>query len=444
MRQSFCMIWNTLRYLITFFLPAFYKRIQVKNLAELNVKGPVIIAMNHPNAFTDPIYIAYLSYPLRVSYLARGDAFKPGLVSYLLEKIGIVPIFRIQDGGKEGLKKNDETYQRVNQLLARNSKIIVFAEGLCIQERRLRPLKKGVARMVFGAYEAINNDNLMVIPIGVNYNQPDKFRSNVFYNVGKPIYVKDFIEEYKQNPAKTQNRFLQQLEPKMKELITHINDKKNDATVLFVEELCKRDLLEQKGLNYKNLEHDFIVLKELTEKVNGAAENKPELVHEFTTEAKAYFRELENNRLRDWLINPNQNKRITALTILFRYLLLLLGSPLYLAGVIGNYLPLFLTHKITKKSIKHAEFYSSIAIGVGMVLFWINYLLWFFIVYLFSPSVLWPFSICFILAMCAWYSLYYHPFALKTFGMSRILKNKALANTLARKREKLLSLINKF
>lgn len=99
------MIWNTLRYLITFFLPAFYKRIQGKNLSELNVKGPVIIAMNHPNAFTDPIYIAYLSYPLRVSYLARGDAFKPGLVSYLLEKIGIVPIFRIQDGGKEGLKK---------------------------------------------------------------------------------------------------------------------------------------------------------------------------------------------------------------------------------------------------------------------------------------------------------------------------------------------------
>lgn len=252
--------------------------------------------------------------------------------------------------------------------------------------------------MVFGAFEAINNDKLMVIPIGVNYNQPDKFRSNVFYNVGKPIYVKDFIEDYKQNPAKTQNRFLQQLEPKMKELITHINDKKNDTTVLFVEELCKKDLLNEKGLDYKNLEHDFIVLKELTEKVNNAAENKPDLVDDFTTEAKAYFRELENNHLKDWLINPKQNKGVKPVTVLVRYLLLLFGFPIYLTGLIGNYIPLLLTHKITKKSIKHAEFYSSIAIGVGMVLFWINYLLWFlsctsFLLLFYGPSpfvLYWP------------------------------------------------------
>jgi len=107
------MIFHTLRYLISFILPVFYKRTQVKNMDNIRIKGPVIIAMNHPNAFTDPVYFTYLSYPQRVSYLARGDAFKPGLISYILEGIGIVPIFRIQDGGKDGLKKNDETYSRV-------------------------------------------------------------------------------------------------------------------------------------------------------------------------------------------------------------------------------------------------------------------------------------------------------------------------------------------
>ena len=83
------MIWHTLRYLLSFLLPVFYKRTQIKNLDAITAKGPVIIAMNHPNAFTDPIYIAYLAYPQRVSYMARGDAFKPGLIAYLLEKIGI-------------------------------------------------------------------------------------------------------------------------------------------------------------------------------------------------------------------------------------------------------------------------------------------------------------------------------------------------------------------
>ena len=438
------MVWNTLRYLISFFLPVFYKRTQIINLKNIEVKGPVIIAMNHPNAFTDPFYLSYLCYPLKISFLARGDAFKPGFIAYFLEKIRVVPIFRIQDGGKEGLKKNDEAYRRVNHLLSKNGKMIVFAEGLCVQERRLRPLKKGVARMVFGAYEAIKSDNLIVVPIGVNYNKPDKFRSNVFYNVGEAILVKDFIADYEENAARGYNKFLQVLEPKMKELITHINDKQNDEIVYQVEELCKKDLIKERGLNYKNLEHDFRILKELTEKINEVAANKPELLEEFNPLAKDYFKKLEKNKLKDWLINPNQNKQVTRVNIILRFCLLLIGLPFYAVGLIGNYIPLLLTHKLTKKNIKNKEFYSSIAIGIGMFLFWINYIIWFTVIYALSSTVLWPFSLCLILIMCGYFSLYYHPFMKKTQGMIRILGNKELSEKLAIERKKLISLINKF
>src|SRR3954470_11109789 len=160
------MIWHLIKYWLSFFLPSFYKRIQAHNIRHLMTDDPVIIAMNHPNAFTDPIAFTYVSYPMRLYYMARGDAFKPGIISWLLERIGIVPIFRIQDAGKEGLLKNDEAYRRVNHLLGKNGKVMVFAEGLCIQERCLRPLKKGVARMVFGAYEYLQDDRLKVVPVG--------------------------------------------------------------------------------------------------------------------------------------------------------------------------------------------------------------------------------------------------------------------------------------
>ena len=439
-----CMIWQTLRYLITFFLPSFYKRIQAKNLKNVQVNGPVIIAMNHPNAFTDPIYFCYVYYPWKSFFLARGDAFKPGLISYLLEAMGVVPIFRMQDAGKEGLKKNDESYQRVNYLLRKGSKIIVFAEGLCVQERRLRPLKKGVARMVFGAYEALNSDKLVVVPIGVNYSKPHRFRSNVFYNVGEPIPVKDFIPEYTQNPAKTYNTFLQVLEPKMRALITHIEDRQNDELVYQVEELCKKDELMSQGLDYTNLEHDFRVLTRLTEKVNAAARTNPELIAELKPLSRSYFKELEQSKLKDWLINPKQNKNVTWPVFTVRLMLLVMGAPIYVGALVGNYFPFILAHMLTKKNIKNIEFYSSIAIGSGMFLFWINYILWFTVIYTFSPSVLWPFCMCFLFALSAWFSLYYHPFMKKTFGMARILKNKPLALKLGRDREKLLSLINKF
>ncbi len=438
------MIWHILRYWVSFLIPTFYKRIQGKNIDQLRVKAPVIIAMNHPNAFMDPVAMTYVAYPPRLNYLARGDAFKPGLISWLLERIGIVPIFRIQDGGKEGLKKNEEAYRRVNHLLGKNAKVMVFAEGLCIQERRLRPLKKGVARMVFGAYEHLNNDKLLVVPVGVNYSQADKFRSTLFYNVGQPLYVKDFIDAYQQNPAKGQNLFLQALEPKMKELITHIDDKSNDEAVYFYEDLCKKDLIREKGLNYKNLSHDFDVLSDMTRRVNMTAKSNQALLDEFKEKAKAYFSELRKNGLRDWIINPKQNQQVSPFFLGVRCLVLILGAPFYLLGMLGNFPPLIGSHLLTKKIIKFKEFYASIALGLGIFLFLLNYLFWFLLVYTFSPNLLWPIITCLSFGLSGWFCLYYHPFALKTFGITRALKQKALVQKLSNTRRDLLSLINKF
>ena len=93
------MIWHLLKFWTSFLLPVFYKRIQVKNMENLKLHGPAIIVMNHPNAFIDPVAISMTCYPPQLKYLARGDVFKPGLASWFFEKLGIVPIFRIQDGG---------------------------------------------------------------------------------------------------------------------------------------------------------------------------------------------------------------------------------------------------------------------------------------------------------------------------------------------------------
>jgi 1-acyl-sn-glycerol-3-phosphate acyltransferase len=174
------MLWHILKYYMCFVIAAFFKRSQIKNAHHFKVKGPVILAVNHPNGFMDPIVLSTLGYRPRLRYLARGDAFKKGLVTAMLESLGIIPIYRIQDGGKEGLKKNDATYERVNTLLNKNKKIMIFAEGLCIQERRLRPLKKGVPRMIMGIMESGKLDDLIVVPVGINYTDPSQFQRYSF------------------------------------------------------------------------------------------------------------------------------------------------------------------------------------------------------------------------------------------------------------------------
>lgn len=439
------MIWHIIRYWISFVIPVFYKRIQGRNIKNIQGKNPVIIAMNHPNAFTDPILITHLSYPIKVRYLARGDAFKPGFAAWFLGRLGIVPIFRIQDGGREGLKKNDDAYRMVNRLLKKNCKIIVFAEGLCVQERRLRPLKKGVSRMIFGAYEYLGDNNkLTVVPVGINYSKADKFRSNVFYNVGDPIPVKDYIADFKENPAKANNNFLQLLAPKMKDLITHINDPANDETVLQVEIIRKKDILKERKLTFRDLHNDFIVLKELTEKVNNVAEKQPELLNEFKDKAKIYFDTLKKNNLRDWLFSPRQKYKHSAFHLFIRTFLFVIGLPAFIVALVGNYIPYKLTEKITGKIVKHKEFYSSFAIALGMIFFMINYVLWFTITYSFSESVITPILLVSAILACSWIGLYYYPFTKKTMGIYRIIKNKALYKDLFEKRKELVSLINKF
>ena len=91
---------------MSFAFPVFFRRMQIKNASRIREKGPMFIAMNHPNAFMDPMTFSWLVFHPRTRYMARGDAFKKGFARWALESMGIVPIFRLRDGGYENIKKN--------------------------------------------------------------------------------------------------------------------------------------------------------------------------------------------------------------------------------------------------------------------------------------------------------------------------------------------------
>ncbi len=436
------MLWHIFKYYLCFVIAIYFKRSKIKNAKSIKVKGPVIIAMNHPNAFMDPIAFTTLVFPPRVRYLARGDAFKKGIVTTLLESFGIIPIFRIQDGGKEGLKKNDETYDRVNTLLKNNQKIIIFAEGLCIQERRLRPLKKGVPRMVFGAMDAHNLKDLTVVPVGINYTDPSQFRGTLFCNVGEPIKISDYMAAYKEAPAKTMNQFLADLAPRMKELIININHKHNEEVIAHIEEVYRTKYYKQHKYSIKNLEHDFLFSTKVVDVINKAEENKPEAVKELHHKTAHYFDVLKKHNLKDWLINPSKQNSINYGLAILRLLFIIITFPIYLRGLLGSYLPYKLTHLITSKKVKAIEFKASFNMGIGAFLFLFYYLLQFFLVKAFAPNPWWAVLAVFVSVLSSLFCLYISPFRKKTWGIFRILKLKSaqpdLVNMLAHQRKDII------
>jgi 1-acyl-sn-glycerol-3-phosphate acyltransferase len=173
----------------------------------LQLKGPVLLAANHPNSFLDSVIIDTI-FEQPVWSLARGDAFKKKFFARILQSLKILPVYRTSEG-VENLSENYKTFEACIALFRDNGLVTIFSEGKCINEWHLRPLKKGTARLAIKAWE--ENIPLTVLPVALNYNSFTRFGKNMFINFGEPITVKDIhIKEPDGLRYQAFNKLLQQ------------------------------------------------------------------------------------------------------------------------------------------------------------------------------------------------------------------------------------------
>ncbi len=166
----------------------FYCRhISISNKAPLLSNGPLLLACNHPNSFLDAIIIATL-FKRPVYSLARGDVFANKLTGKILAVLNILPVYRISEGAGN-LEHNYKTFDDCMDIFRRNGIVLIFSEGLCVNEWHLRPLKKGTARLVLSAWDA--GIPLQVMPTGINYHAFKKFGKNIQLNFGERITKND-------------------------------------------------------------------------------------------------------------------------------------------------------------------------------------------------------------------------------------------------------------
>src|ERR1035437_671148 len=244
------MLWYYLRLTLSFAFPVFFRRMQMKNSKRIRQKVSMFLAMNHPNAFMDPVTLSWLLFYPRTRYMARGDAFKKGFVAWAMHSMGIVPIFRLRDGGYGNIKKNFDSFETAYGLLDKRQKIMVFAEGICVQERRLRPIQKGTAKMSFAYLDRGGYDDLKIIPIGVNYSTPSKIRGDLFIQVGAPIVVKDYYEDYKKQPGQAIVKLTAHIQEKLKPLVPSLLHKENDILIEQLQPIFKKQFIEDHKLNF--------------------------------------------------------------------------------------------------------------------------------------------------------------------------------------------------
>lgn len=167
----------------------FCRKIIVNKPAVLKMKGPLLLACNHPNSFLDGIILDIL-FDEPAWALARGDVFKKPLHIKFLKAIKLMPVYRTSEG-PENLHTNYKTFDACKEIFQDNGIVQIFSEGKCINEWHLRPLKKGTARLAISSWE--NNIPLLVLPVGINYSSFRRFGKNVYINFGDIIRKEDIL-----------------------------------------------------------------------------------------------------------------------------------------------------------------------------------------------------------------------------------------------------------
>ncbi len=177
------MLYRILKVWVKFCLRIFFRRIIVTKPALLSANGPLLIAANHPNSFLDALIIDVL-FKQPVWSLARGDVFKNKKVVRLLTSLRILPVYRISEG-VENLNTNYETFDACQEIFRRNGLVLIFSEGLCVNEWHLRPLKKGTARLALSSWN--EGIPLQVLPVGINYSKFFDIGQDVYVHIGRPL-----------------------------------------------------------------------------------------------------------------------------------------------------------------------------------------------------------------------------------------------------------------
>lgn len=118
---------------------------------------------------------------------------------------------------------NEEIFEAAKDILLKGGTMGIFPEGTHGLKYKIRPLKKGFARIAFLAEEAADfNLNVQVVPIGIHYESHFFPSGRTLIRFGKPIRVADFKEAYMQDPNIALGEVTEKLSDGLKSIVLHI------------------------------------------------------------------------------------------------------------------------------------------------------------------------------------------------------------------------------
>lgn len=382
---TFFMLYPFAKILMTTGLRFFYRHIHVTGLENIPAKGPVIIIANHASSLMDAALLGILL-KRQAYFFARGDVFVNRPVQTLLYWLHMMPVHN-HERGRNTIEANRDSFSDGQQILSKGGIVVFFPESTSHTERQLWPFRKGVFRLAFKT--AADNGfsfEIPIISIGITYEHATAGRTEVQVHAGKPLLLSAYKKAYEENPAATLLRISKDAYRVMYQKVLHIENKNRLQTAEHCFIINRNNYSSKKPAwkihSEKQLEQERFICQRINNVTGPVFEN-------IEQQSAVYFNELQKNQLEDKTLSPafsfGSGKKI----------LLWLGFPLYVAGIIVNGVPVLIARLIVDNKVYRPDFYSWIFVACYAVL----YFLWLTLLLILSLFWGWPYTISLLIVM---------------------------------------------
>lgn len=360
------MLYRLLKILIGIGTRLYYKEIKIKNSKFLDHDGPMIIIANHPNSMMDGWIIAQVcNQPIH--FLAKATFFNTPLKRKFLNSLNMIPINRKVDSHTAGVK-NEDSFDACYKVLEEGKTLVIFPEGNSILERQLRELRTGTARI---SLEVENRNggklNLKVVPMGLFYSKAEKFRSSVLVNVEQGLFPADHLEEYKENNSVAAKRLTEKFRVHLERVLITTESSEQEKLIEDIFEII-RDVKTN-----NNVEENTHLLKSIKDKLEGIQLVQPYLVEEIQNLVNSIQWQSQKLQIKTEFLNKRFRSKLFLTQLIVSVLILLLGLPLFIFGILHSILPFKGTESLMPKLVKNVEYYAPIAVLLGLVFYPLNY-----------------------------------------------------------------------
>ena len=347
---------------LNYTLRIFYPRMDFVNSPK-EFFGSTIYVSNHPASFMDPISIASLRRPI-IFFMTRSDVFTKWTKPFLWA-CQMLPIYRQHDG-EDTKKKNEEVFEKAGKVLKGGRNLLIFGEGFTddVFIRRLKPVKKGAARIGFKTLENLNwEKKIYICPMGVNYSSPNQMRSDYLICYQDKFCLNDYRDLYQENPNKAINDVTKRIEEGIQRSITYVEDKQLAPFHEDIMTITRKGMSATSFDKEHSLKNRFKYSQDLANWLNQKEIKEGDELDSLKDDLSSYSKLLKRFRMDDNLIHWKKKSG----SKVYEIAMMILLFPFMLIGMIHCFLPYFFIKRWVEKSFRRKVFWGSVKAIAGMI-----------------------------------------------------------------------------